>query len=159
FVRGARRLTVVEQDRRIRDLELALVIPRRDAKLTFKVPTGEATMAEGTYGPALDALAERPRPMREVMAAVERRGASPASAGEIAGMLVGTSQCAPALARRDAASSEPAQRFNRVLAARARLGPFDQRQVLASPVLGGGIATDSFDLIAYDGIVSGVAPT
>ena len=97
FVRGARRLSPAERDEALGDVMLALV--RSEAQFTWEmdVPAGRAAIERGFFGPVVAALAEGPRRVRDLLALPElpRRD----NPGELIGVLVGTNQAMPVLAR------------------------------------------------------------
>ena len=97
FVRGARRLSPAERDEALGDVMLALV--RSEAQFTWEmdVPAGRAAIERGFFGPVVAALAEEPRRVRDLLALPDlpRRD----NPGELIGVLVGTNQAMPVLAR------------------------------------------------------------
>ena len=73
YVRGARRITGIEQQQRLLDMRFALVKPVDEVPMKVNAAAGEATLQEALYRPLLDQLAERsfaPKSLRELMAAL-----------------------------------------------------------------------------------------
>ena len=115
FVRGARRLTPAERDRALGDVMLALLCPDTEFVWEVEVPSGQAALERGFFGPIVAALAEGPRRVRDLLdlPGLPRRD-NPA---EVVGMLVGTDQALPVLAL-PADPDRRATLFNRAAARR-----------------------------------------
>ncbi|MGH7063672.1 MAG: class I SAM-dependent methyltransferase [Stellaceae bacterium] len=96
FIRGARRLPPRERDAKLGEVVLGLAYPAARFTWDFEVPFGRAALERDFFGPIVDALAQGPRPVRELLALPElpRRD----NPGELVGMLVGTDQALPLLA-------------------------------------------------------------
>ncbi len=110
FVRGRRRAFGVP---RLHELRLALAVARDKIKPMVRTHVGEAALPPHVAGPVLDALAERPRPLGELLTLP---GVEKATAGEIVAVLVGGGWAMP-LWRDVPAFDSPlaarARRFNR----------------------------------------------
>jgi SAM-dependent methyltransferase len=152
FVRGARRLSPLAQQERLREIRLVLQVPRAEAVLKIEVPRGEASLDPTVYNPILDALAERPSSIAELLE-VSRTLRRDTTAMEILGILVGSGQVAP-LAEVDAARA-PAQRFNRAVAATAELEEIHRGVALGAPAVGNGLGVSSVALLAYGALAAG----
>jgi SAM-dependent methyltransferase len=96
FVRGAHPLTTAERDCALGEVVLALLCPEARFCWEIDVPAGRATIERGFFGPLVAALAEGPRPVRDLLAlpGLPRRD----NPGEVVGMLVGSGQAMPVLA-------------------------------------------------------------
>ena len=73
YVRGARRITGIEQQRRLLDMRFALIKPLDEVPMKVNAAAGEATLQEALYRPLLEQLAARnfaPKSLRELMAAL-----------------------------------------------------------------------------------------
>jgi hypothetical protein len=115
------------------------------------MPAGHATLAKGFYGPAVAALAERPRLIGELkgLPGQEGRDDNPA---ELLAMLAGTGQ-AVLLPRPDIGPSAAAQRLNAALARRiVRLDGLHLPAVAASTRMGGGLVCRAVDLFLIERI-------
>ena len=156
FVRGLRRMTAHEQQVRLRDLALVMHLPRSMATLTVQVPQGEAIVNKEVYEPIFDALAEGPKTVGELIDMDALRGHSDARPAEVAGMLIGSGQALPAVAR--VQSDAAAKRLNRALAYRSRTFDTKAREAFAIPMLGTGLEADMIDRLCYAAIADGVEP-
>ena len=68
----------------------------------IKVPAGEASIAEDTYGPVFDALEEGPKTLGELFELPELRKQKELSPIEVAGVLVGSDQAVTSFYRASA---------------------------------------------------------
>ena len=149
YVRGARRLPQPRQESLLRDLTLALVISPEQTTTTVRAPLGEAQLTEGVYRPILDALAERPHRIAELMDLPAVRTQSTATAAEIAGMLIGTDQALPVLEPAPSAQQQAAcQAFNLTLGRQFLYAKCNTNAGLASPLLGTGCYVDVIDVLS-----------
>jgi SAM-dependent methyltransferase len=155
FLRGARRLSRAQQDERLRQLRLALVVPRSRARLKLNVPIGEASLEPRAYGPILDALADRPRTVGELLDLPEIKGKSSITAQEVVGMLVGSGQALPMGPEVGGKGEAAAARFNRMAGRRARDAATNSQLALAAAAFGTGLYASALDLAGYFGLVSG----
>jgi SAM-dependent methyltransferase len=153
FVRGARRLSALARQEQLRSTRLALQVPRPDAVLKLDVPRGEASLDPAVYTPILDALADGPRSIAELLE-LAHRVKSDTTAMEILGVLAGSGQVAP-LVDGEVASG-PAQRFNRAIAAGAELEELHRGLALAAPALGSGIVVNSVALLVHGAAAAGI---
>jgi hypothetical protein len=142
FVRGGRQLSAREREERLLATRVALVTPVLPAKVRF--PLGEVTLDPQTYGPIADSLAERPRPLAELLAQPRVAAVGPNAAFQAAVVLIASGHVAPAL---DAEGEEGRQasvaRFNKAVLARVANGGGES--TLASPVLGTGLPVPPVD--------------
>lgn len=157
YVRGPRRLSRARQDALMRELELALVVPRARARFSFTAGRATASIEEAVYGPIFDALALRPRAVGELLALSEVRERSKMQAVELAGMLVGSLQALP-VPRAGPSAPPAAKALNRVVAARAREAPLSAMTALAAERLGTGLHVSGVEAHVYDELARGTAP-
>jgi SAM-dependent methyltransferase len=138
FIRGVRRISVAKQEAMLRQIRLALLIPRANFRMQLKVPTGNADL-QPAYATIADALATGPHTVAELLDLPELRGKSGRLAGEFVGVLVGTAQ---AMAMRDPADIDPApaDRLNRVLAGELEEAAPTDVKTFAVASLGSGLA-------------------
>jgi hypothetical protein len=156
FLRGLRRIPDHVRARRLAAMTLALVKPRKDVTFEVEVPGGKAEMAEASYRPVFDALAERPRTVAEL----QRIGAvdgTPVTAVELVGMLVGSNQ-AMVVARPSASGEETARRFAAAVTRAWGVPGRGLQFAIPSPRLGSGIPAYQTELQVYGALVSGCAP-
>lgn len=144
YVRGATRLSAIEQRERLLDMRFALVQPADAVPFTVKGAAGEATLQKEIYAPLIDALSSRnyaPKTLRQLAKAVPDI-AFPALQQAIA-LLVGMGSTAPC-------QSEAAEKqvqvqcaaLNLHLCERACFG--NEIETLSSPVTGGGVVVGRF---------------
>ena len=157
FVRGMRRMTALQQERRLRDMTVVLHLPRSMASLTIIVPQGEAIINKEVYDPIFDALADGPKTIGELLDMEILQGHNDAKPAEVAGMLIGSGQALPAVGQD--ASTEPAKRFNRALSNRSRIVDTKAREAFAIPLLGTGLDADMIDRLCYAAIADGAEAT
>jgi ubiquinone/menaquinone biosynthesis C-methylase UbiE len=157
FCRGARAIPDNRLDRRIEEIRLALAVPPHAVTRKITIPLGEATMNEGFYGPALDALAEKPLTIG-ALRALEGTAASTAQPREILGMLVGSRQAVPLIRDADEAASGRVRAHNLALLDACAQGS-RVTAALAAAGTGSAMTVRLFDMLAYEAIAGGNAPT
>lgn len=143
WIKGARRLDLVEQADRLRQLRVVLTVHRPDVPLKVNGALGEATLNEMVYASVLDLLTDhRPSSLGQLEQALKDR----INFNQLQqAVMVLSSQGALAPVQDDAATAKAraqTDRLNAYLIARAR-GSGDVNY-LASPVTGGGVAVDRF---------------
>lgn len=75
WVRGARKLSVLEQSEALRALKVVLVTPRTDVTLKVSGMLGSAEMSEAVYAPILDFLADhKSRTLAQIELAMKDKG-------------------------------------------------------------------------------------
>lgn len=138
FVRGARRLDRAARDAALMDVSLGLVVTADEFAFEAEMPAGHASFSPDFYRPIAEALAARPRTVRELLAMPEAKGRKDNPA-EIAGVLAGTDQAIPLL-RPGAAQTPQAVALNAALARRvvnpSQLG---RGYAMCSHAVGGGV--------------------
>ncbi len=158
FVRGLRRIDV----RRVRALtlqtRLALVAPRPSISLSFRMPVGQVTITPDVYNPILDALAERPHTVAELLDLPEIRQHSRADAVEIAGMLCGFEYAVPVAADRAGDTADIVRRFNLAVARRSPYAKANHRIGLAAASIGNGVYSTVVDCLGFLALDHGVPP-
>ena len=143
WVKGARRLSALEQAEALRAQRVVLVTHRPDVSLKVTGALGEANLTEAIYAPVLDALAEhKPRSLGQLEQGL-RGKLNFAQLLQAVMVLTGAGQLA---AVQDEAASAKARRgadkLNAHLLDKAR-GSNDV-SYLASPVTGGGVTVGRF---------------
>lgn len=153
YVRGGRPIPDRRLNARIRDVKLALVVPPEAITLDIKVPLGEATLNASFYRPALEALAERPRTIGELIDLREAEGTT-VTPREVLGMLVASRQ-AMVLANEPTEESRASViAYNKAqLASCADHG----RAVcaIAASGTGSGLTARIFEMLAYEALAAG----
>ena len=144
WVKGARKLNLLEQAEGLRAQKVMLISHRPDISLKVAGSLGEATMGEAIYNPILDLLADHKiRTLGQIEQAVKDRGVVFVQVIQAAMVLVGTGHLA---AVQDDAVSAKAKtytaRLNAHLIDKSRGS--SELSHLASPVTGGGILVGRF---------------
>lgn len=144
WVKGARRLSALEQMEALRNVRLILTTARVDVSLKVTGAVGEATMSEAIYNPILDALADhRIHSIGQLEQALKDRNITFGLIVEAVLLLTGAGHLQ--LAQDDQAASKArktCERLNQYLMLKARSS--NDVSYLASPVTGGGIAVNRF---------------
>lgn len=149
FTRGAPRGNAKALDARLGGKRFALARPRGGCKLKETTPAGELTLETAIYAPLLDALARQPMTFDELAGAPESAGRTRAQVRQALFGMSALGNVLPALPLEgEAARRESAARFNKAVLARP-LGAGNV--ILASPVLGTGIALNLFDRLLLQG--------
>lgn len=144
FTRGAPRPAPAELEALLDAARFSLARPRAQCQLSMKTSAGDLTLEAAAYAPVLDALARGPMTFRELLAAPEcARLGGRARVRQAVFALAALDNVLPAL---PAAGEEErrarTRRFNAALLARKNLNEYG---VLASPVLGSGLALPLLD--------------
>jgi SAM-dependent methyltransferase len=143
FVKGAVPLSPIDVRERWLDTRFALSIRRADVPLKIMGTLGEVSLQPDVYSPLLDALAEGPRTLRQMVADRLIADLGWARVIQALTVLVGSGHVQPALnAKGDAERMRRTRPFNTVVMEKAKSTA--DFQYLASPVTGGGIAVDRF---------------
>jgi SAM-dependent methyltransferase len=144
WIKGARKLSRLEQAEQLATIRVMLHVPREDASLRANGSLGQADMNAQIYTPILDILGDhKPRSLGEIADAVQKQGISHAQVVEAAMVLCGTGQLTSV---QDAALANKCKKrtdkLNRYLMRKARSS--GDIHVLASPVTGGGFNVGRF---------------
>lgn len=144
WVKGARKLSLLEQAEALRAQKVLLITHRADVSLKITGSIGEATLQEAVYNPILDALADhKPRTLGQIEQAVKDKGVTFAQVTQAVMILAGAGHLA---AVQDEAVIAKAKKhtdqLNAHLIDKAR-GSGDI-SYLASPVTGGGVTVGRF---------------
>ena len=144
WIKGARRLSVLEQAEALRAQRVLLVTPRPDVSLKITGAAGEATMRESVYGPILDFLADhKPKSLGQIEEAVKDKSVVLAQVIQTAMVLTGVGHLVPIQEEAIIAKAKKqTDKLNAYLIGKAR-GSNDIHYV-ASPVTGGGVTVTRF---------------
>jgi hypothetical protein len=143
WVKGARKLSALEQGEALRAEQVVLVTHRPDVSLKVTGSLGEASLTEAVYGPVLDALSEhKPLTVGQIEAAV-RGKVNFQQLLQALMVLTGAGHlCVVQDAAAAAKARKHADKLNACLLDKAR-GSNDI-SYLASPVTGGGVMVGRF---------------
>jgi len=144
WVKGARKLSALEQAEALRAERVMLVAHRPDVSLKVTGGLGEVSMKEEIYAPFLDLMADhKPRSLAEIEAALRGKGVNFPQVLQTVMLLVGAGHVAPVQDETAAAAAaKTSAAMNAHLLDKAR-GSNDIT-FLASPVVGGGVAVGRF---------------
>lgn len=146
FIKGAVPLSRPEAQRIWLDTRFALSTRRADVPHKAKTSRGEVDLQLAFYAPILDALADGPQTVRELLANKAVAALNWPTIQQVLSVLVGMGQLEPTLdARNDAKRSQRTKAFNAVVMKRAEES--SDLGALASPVTGGGVTVDRFTLL------------
>lgn len=139
WVKGARKLSALDQAAQLRQYEIILTTPRQDVSMQLQSCLGSVSLTAAIYNPILDALAgHQPRTLGQIEQAVQGLGISLAQISEAAVVLTGAGHAAavmsPSVTERALARSNA---LNAHLLQKARTS--GAIAYLASPVTGGGV--------------------
>jgi hypothetical protein len=155
WIKGARRLTPLEQREALRDYRVILAVPAADVPHKVQTNLGEATLNAQMSSAIIEALSDhQPRSLRELEGLVAQKSVSFTQLREVVTMLVGSGQLQPVQAEVAVAARKPhAQALNRHLLQKARShGDIGN---LASPLTGGGVPVGRFPQMFLDALAQG----
>ncbi len=144
WVKGARRLSPLEQSERVRAERVILITPRADVSLKVTGALGEAGMNETVYNPVLDALADhRPISIGKVYDEAKGKGVSLAQVIQAMMVLTGGGHLASVQDEQHSNKAKKrTEKLNQHLMDKARSG--NDNNYLVSPVTGGGVTVNRF---------------
>jgi hypothetical protein len=155
WVKGARRLSGLDQAEALRRERVVLTADREDVSLKVTGSLGEANMSEAVYGPFLDALSDhKPKSLGQIEQALKGKEINFPQILQAAMVLSGAGHLSAA--QDDGVigkARKQTDRLNAHLCQKAR-GSGDI-SFLASPVTGGGIAVSRFQQIFIAAIAQG----
>lgn len=144
WVKGARKLSPLEQAEALRQLRVLLTTPRSEVPLKVNAALGEANMSEAIYAPILDVLADhRGKTLAQLEQLVKDKGVTFVQLNQAIVILAGAGHVQ--LAQDEQAANKarkPSDKLNAYLMNKAR-GSADVGY-LASPVVGGGVNVGRF---------------
>ncbi len=154
YARGTNELSGEEGRRLWSELSFALAVPRARLTLQFLGPVGDITLKQEFHAPVADVLVRGNASFDELLALPVFGPANVELLIECLALLIHSGQVLP-VPPNGKPDIRPAQRFNRVIAERARTGQFYQH--LAAPAVGTGIRIDEFGALALGAVLDGRA--
>lgn len=144
WIKGARKLSSIEQAEQIKKHMLILVTSREDVTLKVTGSLGEANLTEAVYAPVLDLMADHKiRSIEEIAQHVKAKNVSFPQVIQVAMVLIGSSHIASVQSDEHInKAKQSTSKLNRALLDKARFS--NEIGFLASPVTGGGIAVNRF---------------
>jgi Predicted methyltransferase regulatory domain len=144
WVKGARRLTPMEQSQGLRAQRLLMTVHRPDVNLKVTGSLGEATLTEKVYAPLLDLMADhKVRTLAQIEQVVKDENITFVQLVQAVLVLCGTGSLSAA--QEDAVTAKAkahTDKLNTHLMIKARSS--NDINFLASPVTGGGVAVGRF---------------
>lgn len=156
WVKGARKLSVLEQAEALRAQRIILAAHRPDVPLKVSGSLGEVSLREDIYAPILDLVADhQPRSLAEIEVALRPKGLNFQQITQACMILMGAGHVAPAQSRQEAAAAgKTSKSINAFMLDKAR-GSNDMNY-LASPVTGGGLNVGRFQQLFLKAIQLGL---
>ena len=144
WVKGARRLTPLEQALSLREQRFLMTTHRPDVSLKVNGSLGEATLTETVYAPVLDLMADhKTRSLAQIEQAVKDAGINFTQLVQTVVVLCGNSTfCAVQDDTATTKAKKHTDKLNTHLMLKAR--SHNDLNYLASPVTGGGLAVGRF---------------
>lgn len=144
WVKGARKLSALDQAEALRAQRILLVQPRADVSLKVTGALGEATLQEAVYGPVLDQLADhKPKTLAQLEQALQASGVNFPQLVQAVMVLAGAGVVLAA--QEDTAATKArkhTERLNTHLMQKVRSS--NDLNYLASPLTGGGVTVPRF---------------
>ena len=156
FVRGARRMSRNRQNHIFSDLELASVVPRRDATTKILSPRGHIEVASDVYNEVFDALAAGPKSMGEIMSLSSITKHPDSTMQEIAGILIGSNQAQPLCRPAGSEGPDSLRAFNHKVIDQSRIDSTQASGALASLRLGSAVPVTSLEAHTFWGLCEGM---
>lgn len=155
WVKGARRLSPLEQAEQLRQQQVLLVAHRPDVSLKVTGALGEAEMSAAIYTPLLDLLADhQPRSIAQLEQTLAGQGIRLPQITQAVMILVGAGHLAAVQDDNICLHAQPqAQALNRHLCQKARSS--NDVSFLASPVTGGGHIVGRFEQLFLASLAQG----
>jgi SAM-dependent methyltransferase len=145
WVKGARKLSPLDQSEALRNTKVVLTTPREDVSLKVTGFLGQADMSESIYKPILDHLADhKPQTLGQIEQAVAQQGVTFTHVIQAAMVLSGSGHLSPVQDEAEAQKlKKQTDKLNNFLMTKARGS--NEISVLASPVTGGGVQMNQFE--------------
>jgi hypothetical protein len=155
WIKGARKLSAIEQAELIKQHKLVLASSREEIPLKITGALGEANLSEAIYAPVLDFMADHKiRSIEEIAAHVKTKEISFAQVLQVAMVLISSGHMASAQSEeKTRQAKEQVSKLNSILIDKARFS--NEITFLASPVTGGGIAVNRFQQLFISAITHG----
>ncbi len=142
WVKGERRLSVLDRAEALRAQQVILIVPRADLSLKVKGALGDADMNENIYNPILDCLADHnPMTVNQIYDSVKDVNISWIQLVEAIVVLVGAGHIAQVQNEKTSSLAViNTRKLNRYLLNKAKTS--NEISYLASPITGGGVMVD-----------------
>ncbi|MBD0267210.1 MAG: methyltransferase regulatory domain-containing protein [Cyanobacteria bacterium Co-bin8] len=152
FIRGAVRLSPLEQLEKLRQQGFVLTQLATNIPFKFQSPLGEVALQADIYRPLIDALSEKPTTLGQLTQHSGLKQLSLERLLEALMVLVGANWAAPTLPEADLAQRrQSTERFNRAVLEQSQYSA--DLQFLASPLIGSGVGLDRIDQLILLGLI------
>lgn len=147
WIKGVRRLSLLEQAEQLRAQRVILLSHRPDVQLKTSGALGEATLTESIYGPLLDALADhKPRSIGQLELMLKDKGVIFSQLMQSVMILIGMNQLAAVQDENPGARTrKQTERLNAFVEQKARASA--DLSYVASPLTGAGHPLQRFSLL------------
>jgi len=144
WVKGASKLSFIEQTERIKQQQVILINSRDVVSLKITASVGEVTLSETIYVPILDIISDhKVRSIEEIASDVKSKGITFAQVVQALLVLIGAGHLASVQAQEQITKAKKTSyKLNLILLNKARSSA--EISFLSSPVTGGGIAANRF---------------
>lgn len=144
WVKGARKLSTVEQAELIKKHRLILTSAREEVSLKITGALGEANLSESIYAPVLDLMGDHKiRSIADIANHIKTKDVSFPQVIQVAMVLIGSSHMASVQTDEQInKAKQSTSKLNKALIDRARFST--DITFLANPVTGGGVAVNRF---------------
>ncbi len=144
WIKGARKLSPIEQAEQIKQHRLVLTSTREDISMKMTGALGEANLSEAIYSPVLDLMSDyKIRNIQEISSYVKTKEVSFAQVVQVAMVLIGLGHVSSVQKDEQIGKAKiTASKLNKALINKARYSA--DITFLASPVTGGGVAIGRF---------------
>ena len=155
WVKGARKMSALEQAEALRAVKVILTIHRADVSLKVAGALGEANLTDSVYTPILDFLADhQPKSLAQIEQAVKGKGVSFAQVTQAAMVLIGAGHLGLVQDENVITQAKrQTDKLNAYLCQKARGS--NELTYLASPVTAGGVAVNRFQQLFLINLAQG----
>jgi SAM-dependent methyltransferase len=155
WVKGARKMSALEQVEALKAVKVILTIHRAEVGLKVAGALGEANLTESVYTPILDLLADhQPKSLAQIEQALKGKGVTFAQVTQAAMVLIGAGHLS--LVQDEnviTKAKKQTDKLNAYLCQKARGS--NELSYLASPVTAGGVAVNRFQQLFLISIAQG----
>ncbi|MBD0334545.1 MAG: methyltransferase regulatory domain-containing protein [Cyanobacteria bacterium Co-bin13] len=152
FIRGAVRLSSLEQLEKLRQQGFVLTQPAASIPFKFQSALGEVSLQADIYRPLIEVLSQGPATLGQLTQHADLKQLSLERLLEALMVLVGANWAAPTLPEADLAQRrQSTERFNQAVLDQSQYGA--DLQFLASPLTGSGVGLDRIEQLLLVGLI------
>ena len=155
WIKGAQKLTLLEQAELIKKHRLIQITPAQHIPLKASGSLGEVNLNENVYKPIIEVMSDhKHRSIEEIASLVNSKGVGLAQVAQASMMLVGTGNFASLQSSGNTTKSKQyTKKLNQTLIEKAKYS--GDIQYLASPVTGGGIVVNRVEQLILSNLIQG----